>query len=47
LITGGAGGIGSAAAHAFAAEGGCVVVTDIDGEARPRTPRRSATQPSP
>jgi NAD(P)-dependent dehydrogenase (short-subunit alcohol dehydrogenase family) len=32
LITGGAGGIGSAAAHAFAAEGGCVVVTDIDGE---------------
>jgi rhamnulose-1-phosphate aldolase/alcohol dehydrogenase len=32
LITGSAGGIGSAAAHAFAAEGGCVVVTDIDGE---------------
>jgi rhamnulose-1-phosphate aldolase/alcohol dehydrogenase len=32
LITGAAGGIGSAAAHAFAAEGGCVVVTDIDGE---------------
>jgi rhamnulose-1-phosphate aldolase/alcohol dehydrogenase len=32
LITGGAGGIGSAAAHAFAAEGGCVVVADIDGE---------------
>jgi rhamnulose-1-phosphate aldolase/alcohol dehydrogenase len=30
LITGGAGGIGSAAAHAFAAEGACVVVTDID-----------------
>jgi rhamnulose-1-phosphate aldolase/alcohol dehydrogenase len=32
LITGGAGGIGSATAHAFAAEGGCVVLTDIDGE---------------
>ena len=32
LITGSAGGIGSAAAHAFAAEGGCVVVTDIDGD---------------
>jgi rhamnulose-1-phosphate aldolase/alcohol dehydrogenase len=32
LITGAAGGIGSATAHAFAAEGGCVVVTDIDGE---------------
>ncbi len=32
LITGGAGGIGSAVARAFAAEGGCVVVTDIDGE---------------
>jgi rhamnulose-1-phosphate aldolase/alcohol dehydrogenase len=32
LITGGAGGIGSASAHAFAAEGGCVILTDIDGE---------------
>ena len=32
LITGAAGGIGSAAAHAFVAEGGCVVVSDIDGE---------------
>ena len=32
LITGSAGGIGSATAHAFAAEGGYVVVTDIDGE---------------
>jgi rhamnulose-1-phosphate aldolase/alcohol dehydrogenase len=32
LITGSAGGIGSAAAHAFAAEGGCVVVTDIDAD---------------
>ena len=32
LVTGGAGGIGSAAAQAFAAEGACVVVTDIDGE---------------
>jgi len=32
LITGSAGGIGSATAHAFAAEGGCVVVTDIDAE---------------
>jgi rhamnulose-1-phosphate aldolase/alcohol dehydrogenase len=32
LITGAAGGIGSAAGHAFAAEGACVVVTDIDGD---------------
>jgi rhamnulose-1-phosphate aldolase/alcohol dehydrogenase len=32
LITGGAGGIGSAVARAFASEGGCVVVTDIDGD---------------
>ena len=32
FITGGAGGIGGAAGHAFAGEGGCVVVTDIDGE---------------
>jgi rhamnulose-1-phosphate aldolase/alcohol dehydrogenase len=32
LITGAAGGIGSATSHAFAAEGGCVVVTDIDAE---------------
>ncbi len=32
LITGGAGGIGSAAARAFAAEGACVVLTDLDGE---------------
>jgi rhamnulose-1-phosphate aldolase/alcohol dehydrogenase len=30
LITGGAGGIGSAVARAFAEEGGCVVVTDLD-----------------
>jgi rhamnulose-1-phosphate aldolase/alcohol dehydrogenase len=30
LITGGAGGIGSAVARAVAAEGGCVVVTDLD-----------------
>jgi rhamnulose-1-phosphate aldolase/alcohol dehydrogenase len=36
LITGAAGGIGSALAQAFVAEGGCVVVTDIDGE-RART----------
>jgi len=32
LITGSAGGIGSATAHSFAAEGACVVVTDIDGD---------------
>ena len=32
LITGGAGGIGSAAARAFAAEGACVVLTDLDGD---------------
>ncbi len=32
LITGGAGGIGSAVAQAFTAEGACVVVTDIDLE---------------
>jgi rhamnulose-1-phosphate aldolase/alcohol dehydrogenase len=32
LITGGAGGIGSTVAAAFAAEGACVVVTDIDEE---------------
>lgn len=31
LITGAAGGIGSAVARALAAEGGCVVVTDLDG----------------
>ena len=30
LVTGGAGGIGSAVAQAFAAGGACVVVTDID-----------------
>jgi rhamnulose-1-phosphate aldolase/alcohol dehydrogenase len=36
LITGGAGGIGSAVAQAFAAEGACVVVTDIDGEGATR-----------
>jgi rhamnulose-1-phosphate aldolase/alcohol dehydrogenase len=36
LITGGAGGIGSAAAHAFAAEGACVVVADIDLEGATR-----------
>ncbi len=32
LITGGAGGIGRAVAAAVAAEGGCVVATDLDGE---------------
>jgi rhamnulose-1-phosphate aldolase/alcohol dehydrogenase len=32
LVTGGAGGIGGAAAQAFVAEGGCVIITDIDGE---------------
>lgn len=32
LITGGAGGIGSSVAQAFAAEGACVVVTDLDEE---------------
>jgi rhamnulose-1-phosphate aldolase/alcohol dehydrogenase len=32
LITGGAGGIGGATAQAFADEGGCVVVTDIDAD---------------
>ena len=32
LITGGAGGIGSAAGRAFAAEGACVVVADLDRE---------------
>jgi len=36
LITGGAGGIGGAAAHAFAAEGACVVVADIDREGSAR-----------
>jgi rhamnulose-1-phosphate aldolase/alcohol dehydrogenase len=32
LITGGAGGIGSATARAFAADGACVVLADLDGE---------------
>ena len=32
LVTGGAGGIGSAVARAVAAEGACVVVTDLDGD---------------
>jgi rhamnulose-1-phosphate aldolase/alcohol dehydrogenase len=32
LITGGAGGIGSAAAHGFIDQGGCVVVADIDSK---------------
>jgi rhamnulose-1-phosphate aldolase/alcohol dehydrogenase len=32
LVTGGAGGIGSAVARALAAEGACVVVTDIDAD---------------
>jgi rhamnulose-1-phosphate aldolase/alcohol dehydrogenase len=36
LITGGAGGIGRAVAHAFVEEGGCVLVTDIDGEGAAR-----------
>jgi rhamnulose-1-phosphate aldolase/alcohol dehydrogenase len=36
LITGGAGGIGGAAAQAFAAEGACVVVADIDRDGAAR-----------
>src|SRR4029077_14159302 len=40
LVTGGAGGIGSAAAQEFAADGACVVVTDIDVEGA----RRVATE---
>ena len=36
LITGGAGGIGSAAARAFAAGGACVVLADLDGEGATR-----------
>ncbi len=33
LVTGAAGGIGSAMAAAFAAHGGALIVADIDGEA--------------
>src|SRR5206468_262420 len=32
LVTGGAGGIGSAVGRAFTAAGACVVVTDLDAE---------------
>ena len=41
LITGGAGGIGSAAARAFAAEGACVVLADLDGEGAGEVARRA------
>ena len=33
IVTGGAGGIGAAACRAIAAEGGKIVVADLDGEA--------------
>jgi rhamnulose-1-phosphate aldolase/alcohol dehydrogenase len=36
LITGGAGGIGSAVARAFVAEGACVVLADLDGDGASR-----------
>jgi rhamnulose-1-phosphate aldolase/alcohol dehydrogenase len=39
LITGAAGGIGSAVARAFTNEGGCVVVTDLDGAGAELTAR--------
>jgi meso-butanediol dehydrogenase/(S,S)-butanediol dehydrogenase/diacetyl reductase len=37
IITGGAGGIGKAAAKIFAAEGGRIILVDLDGEALERT----------
>ena len=40
VVTGGAGGIGTAACRAIAAEGGRVVVADLDGE-RARTVAKS------
>ena len=42
IVTGGAGGIGSAACRAIAAEGGRVLVADLD-EARRRRRRRDPT----
>lgn len=40
LVTGGAGGIGSAVARAFAADGTAVVVADVDGDAARETADR-------
>ena len=43
VVTGGAGGIGSATARALAREGASVAVLDVDGDGASGSPRRSTT----